>query len=77
MKVEILGPGCAKCHRTEGLVRETLGKLGIEAEVVHITKIEEIVDRGVMLTPAVIIDGVKKIEGRIPSKSELEEWFRQ
>lgn len=75
VKVEVLGKGCLKCKKTEELIETTLKKIGVEAEIVHITDLEEIVDRGVLMTPAVIVDGEKKIEGRIPSEAEIRQWF--
>ncbi|HHY37497.1 MAG TPA: thioredoxin family protein [Clostridia bacterium] len=75
MKVEVLGKGCPKCKKTEEIIGETLKKIGVEAEVVHVTDLEEIVDRGVLMTPAVIVDGEKKIEGRIPTEAEIRRWF--
>ena len=75
MKVEILGVGCPKCKNTEALIEETIRKLGIDAEIVHVTDLNEIIDRGVMMTPAVFIDGQKKIEGKVPTEAEIRKWF--
>lgn len=75
VKVEILGTGCPKCRRTEEMIAETIKKLGIEADIVHVTDIDEIIERGVMMTPAVFVDGEKKIEGKIPTESQIREWF--
>ncbi len=59
MKIEIFGPGCPKCQTAEKLVRDVLSELKLAAEVVKVTDINEIVDRGIMFTPAIIIDGKK------------------
>ena len=75
MKVEIMGPGCPKCRKTEELIAETVRKLGVDADIIHITDLNEIIDRGVMMTPAVFIDGIKKIEGRIPTEAQVRQWF--
>jgi len=75
-KVEILGPGCPKCKLVEKRVKETTEELRIDAEVKKITDMGEIVERGVMVTPAVIVDGNVKSEGRIPTKEEIEKWLR-
>ncbi|MGE5485746.1 MAG: thioredoxin family protein [Ignavibacteriales bacterium] len=74
MKIEILGPGCPKCRKTGQLIEDTLRKIGIEAEIVHVTDLNEIIDRGVMMTPAVMVDGVVKIEGRIPTEAQIRQW---
>ncbi|HHV62443.1 MAG TPA: thioredoxin family protein [Firmicutes bacterium] len=75
MKVEILGVGCPKCRKTEEMIAATIQKLGVQAEIVHITDIGEIIDRGVMMTPAVFVDGEKKAEGKIPTEAQIKEWF--
>jgi small redox-active disulfide protein 2 len=76
MRIEIFGPGCAKCEKTTREVERVVKKLGVDATVEHVTEISEIVDRGVMLTPAVFIDGKKKIEGKVPKASDIESWLR-
>ncbi len=75
MKVEILGAGCPKCRKSEELIAETIQKLGIQAEIVQVTDLDAIIDRGVMMTPAVFVDGEKKIEGKIPTESQIKGWF--
>jgi len=75
MKIEVLGSGCAKCRKTEEIISEIIKKLGIKAEVIHITDISEIVERGIMMTPAVMIDGKTMIEGKIPSEAQIRAWF--
>ncbi len=77
MKVEILGSGCAKCRKTEEMISETIKKLGIEAEVVHVTDIRAIVGRGIMITPAVVIDGRTVSEGKVPSEAQIRSWFER
>jgi small redox-active disulfide protein 2 len=75
-KVEILGPGCPKCKFVEKRVKETIEELGIDAEVKEIADVGKIVERGVMATPAVVVDGSVKSEGRIPTKEEIKKWLR-
>jgi small redox-active disulfide protein 2 len=71
MKIEILGTGCPKCKKTEKIVRETLKEQGIDAEIVKIEDLNDIIDRGVMMTPAVVVNGNVKIVGRVPTKDEI------
>lgn len=75
MKIEILGVGCPKCRRTEATIEEVIRKTGIKAEIAHVTDLKEIVDRGIMMSPAVFVDGVKKVEGKIPTETEIRKWF--
>jgi len=77
MKIEIFGPGCAKCQKTEQEVAKIVSQLGIDATIEHVTDIDSIVDRGVMMTPAVFVDGEKKIEGKVPKASDIEKWFKK
>jgi small redox-active disulfide protein 2 len=72
MRIEVIGPGCARCVTTEKNVKEALKQLGIQAEVVKITDIAEFAKKGVMFTPGVIIDGQVKVSGRIPTVDELK-----
>ena len=77
MKIEIFGPGCAKCQKTEQEVTRIVSQLGIDADIEHVTDIDSIVERGVMMTPAVFIDGEKKIEGKAPKASVIESWLKK
>ncbi len=79
MIIEVCGPGCPRCQATEKNVLQALkevGKeLGEEIQVVEIKDIKQISAKGVVLTPAVLIDGVKVCEGRTPSPQEVKEWI--
>ena len=72
MKIEVLGTGCSKCRTTEKVVKKAVEELGIEAEVVKVEDLQEIIDRGVMMTPAVIVDGEVKIVGHTPTVEEIK-----
>jgi small redox-active disulfide protein 2 len=75
MKIEVFGPGCARCEKTEEIVREVVRDAGIEAEIVKVKDIQEMASRGVLRTPAVFVDGKKASEGRIPRPDEVREWL--
>lgn len=75
MKIEILGTGCPKCKKTTGLIEKAIAEAGVEAEVEKVEDLDEIVERGVMMTPAVMVDGETKVEGSIPSIAEIKFWF--
>lgn len=72
MKIEVVGPGCARCVTTERNVKAALTQLGLQAEVVKVTNVAEFAKKGVMFTPGVIVDGQVKISGRIPTVDELK-----
>jgi small redox-active disulfide protein 2 len=73
--IEVLGSGCANCNRLEANAREAVIMAGVEAEVVHVTDPREIVGRGVMSTPGLIIDGRVVSAGRIPSAGDIAVWL--
>lgn len=75
MKIEILGMGCAKCHKLEELVRETVRELDIEATITSVQDIKKIMSYGVMTTPAVVINDEVKVAGKIPAKDEIKKWL--
>ena len=71
MRIEVLGPGCRRCHDTFDRVREVLDELKLEAELVKITDIFEIIDKGISVTPTLIVDGKVKLQGKVPSATEI------
>ena len=75
LKVEVLGSGCSKCKFLEKRVREVVAEKEIDADVVKVTDLNKITDYGVMMTPAIVVNGVVKCYGRIPSKEEIEGWI--
>jgi len=75
MRIQVLGPGCPKCRETEKLVRETVVEAGAQAEVVKVSDFQEMARLGVFATPAVVMDGVVKCAGKVPTKKELLEWL--
>ena len=72
MKIEVLGTGCPKCKKLMELTQEAAKETGIQAEISKVDKIDEIMNYGVMITPALAIDGKVVIAGSIPSKEELK-----
>lgn len=77
MKIEIMGTGCPKCKKLNEEVQRAVKESGIEAEVVKVEDINEIMKRGVMLTPAVSVNGEVKSSGRIPGINEIKKWLEE
>ncbi|HKK83593.1 MAG TPA: thioredoxin family protein [Atribacterota bacterium] len=75
MKIEILGMGCPKCKKTTQNAQLAIEELGIEAEIVKVEELDKITEYGVMMTPALVIDGEVKVAGKIPSKQEIISWI--
>jgi small redox-active disulfide protein 2 len=73
VKIQILGPGCPKCRALEQNVREALARLAVEAEVEKVTDIDRMMDMGVMMTPALVLDGVVLSVGRVLSSVQIAE----
>lgn len=75
MKIVVYGPGCARCHETERVVRHVVDELGVGADVQKVTDFQAMAEAGVLATPAVSIDGVLKSAGRIPKSDEVRGWL--
>jgi small redox-active disulfide protein 2 len=71
MKIQVLGSGCSKCKLLEEHAREAVAELGIAAEIEKVSEIEKIMEMGVMMTPALAIDGVVKTVGRVLTKDQI------
>ncbi len=76
MEIKVCGPGCAKCHEAERIVKEAVSESGVDATVQKVADFNEIAKLGVFTTPAVVINGEVKCVGRVPKQSEIEEWIR-
>jgi small redox-active disulfide protein 2 len=77
MNVQIAGPGCTNCQTTESRVKSACAELDLAADISHVTNIAEILDLGVMRTPAVVIDGEIVVSGRVPTVPELKMMLEQ
>jgi small redox-active disulfide protein 2 len=76
-KIEVIGTGCAKCKRLLANAEQAAKDLKIAAEVLKVDDIDEIVNRGVMMTPALFIDGKVRAEGRIPDVNEIKKMLTE
>lgn len=75
LDIKVYGPGCAKCKETERRVRQVVEQFGVEATVMHATDFAEMARAGVMMTPAVSVNGVIRKAGSIPSEDEIRGWL--
>ena len=73
MKIEVLGTGCAKCNMLEATAKKAADQLGLAYELVHVKDIAKFAAYGVLMTPALVVDGVVKCSGRVPSATELKQ----
>ena len=72
-KIQVLGPGCMKCNKLAENTEEATRALGLECEIEKVTDIKTITGFGVMITPALVVDGQVKVTGKVPSIDEMKE----
>ena len=75
-KIQILGTGCPKCNQLEQNARKAVAQAGVECEIEKISDLKEIVKFGVMMTPALAIDGKVKVAGKVLSAEEIAGMLR-
>ena len=71
MKIQILGSGCANCHKVEEIANKAVVQLGITAQVELVTDVQTILRYGVMNTPGIVIDDKVVSTGRVPALSQM------
>jgi small redox-active disulfide protein 2 len=75
-KIEILGTGCAKCNKLEENAKKAVQLAGADATVTKISDLAQIANYGVMITPALVLDGQVKVVGKIPTPEAIAEWLK-
>jgi small redox-active disulfide protein 2 len=75
--LKILGTGCAKCEKLARNAEEAVRNLGMECEIEKVTDITDIMRYGVMVTPALVVDGAVKAAGKVPTPPEIERFLRE
>ena len=73
MNIEILGPGCRNCALLEKRVLEAIDALGVDAAVVKVVDYDDILAKGVMVTPGLVIDGQVILSGKVPTARTIQE----
>jgi small redox-active disulfide protein 2 len=71
MKIEILGTGCAKCTKLYETAKEAVSAAGVQAEVTKVQDLAQIMKYGVMVTPALVIDGKVAVSGKVPGTDDI------
>jgi small redox-active disulfide protein 2 len=72
VKIQILGSGCAKCHALTAVAQQAAHDLGLTYELEKVTDVKRFAEFGVMFTPALAVDGVVKVSGKVPSLDEAK-----
>jgi len=76
MKIQVLGPGCAKCTKLLETAAAAAKELGLDYEMEKIADINQIMSFGVMMTPGLVVDGEVKSVGKVPSLDEMKKFLR-
>lgn len=75
LDIKVLGPGCPNCLRLENMCREVITENNLDAKIEKISNVEDFWKYGVMLTPALIINGKLLVQGKLPTKHTLVHWM--
>ncbi|MDY0012522.1 MAG: thioredoxin family protein [Rhodocyclaceae bacterium] len=76
LTIKVLGPGCANCKKLEEVAREAVASLGVDARIVKVTDMGEIIAYNVLKTPGLVINEKLVSSGRIPTPASVAEWLR-
>ncbi len=77
MKIQILGAGCAKCNKLLDNARQAVSEAQIDCQIEKVTDLKEIINFGVMVTPALVIDGEVKTAGKVIGPEEIKTMLKQ
>jgi small redox-active disulfide protein 2 len=77
MEIKILGTGCPKCKQLDANAREAVAALGSDASVEKVTELAKIMGYGVMMTPALVVDGEVKASGKVLTVEQIKELIKQ
>lgn len=72
MLIQILGTGCAKCQKLEENARQAATELNLDFQIEKVKELSRIITFGVMITPALVVDGVVKVAGKVPAVDEIK-----
>ena len=77
MKLLVIGPGCAKCKTLAQFTEQAVQELGVTAEITKVTDLQQIMALGVVMTPALAVNGTVKVVGKVPSVAEIKTLLQQ
>ncbi|OEU62767.1 MAG: redox-active disulfide protein 2 [Desulfuromonadales bacterium C00003094] len=75
IKIQILGTGCTKCQKLRENAQQTADELGLDYQLEKISDIKDIASFGVMMTPALAVDGEVKLVGKVPDPEDLKKYL--
>ena len=77
MKIEVYGSGCHLCKELERRANEAVGLAGVSATVEHVYDMQKIIEKGIFMTPALVVDGKTVLSGKIPRATEIAEMLKK
>lgn len=77
MNLLVIGPGCTKCKTLAQFTEQAVNELGLKADINKVTDLKQIMALGVMMTPALAVNGTVKVVGRVPSVAEIKTLLQQ
>lgn len=72
MEIRILGTGCPKCHKLEEETRQAAAEMGLDCNIEKVSELKDIMSYGVMMTPALVVDGEVKVVGKVPAREDIK-----
>ena len=72
MDIKVLGSGCSRCHKALEVVQKVVSDNGVDANIEYVTDIMKIMEYNIMSTPAIVVDGVVKLKGAVPSEADVK-----
>ena len=73
MEIKVLGPGCARCKTAYSVVEKVIKENNVNASLTKVDDIMEIMQYNIMSTPAIVVDGVVRIKGKVPTEADVKE----
>jgi small redox-active disulfide protein 2 len=77
LEIKVLGTGCAKCKELERMCFDVAAENNITADIQKVTDLKDIMSYGIMQTPGLVINGVVKLSGKLPTSSTLLQWMKE
>ncbi len=76
LEIKVLGTGCARCKELERMCFDVAAENNIDADIQKVTELKDIMSYGIMQTPGLVINGVVKLSGKLPTASTLLNWMK-
>lgn len=77
LEIKVLGTGCARCKELERMCYDVAAENNITADIQKVTELKNIMSYGIMQTPGLVINGVVKLSGKLPTASTLLNWMKE